>query len=65
MSLEDIYNQIRSLQVEIEENEMKFDEALQHTPSQVELARTIYKNIKLLEGRLAALQILFDQQSDS
>ena len=65
MSLDDLYTQILSIQQEIGENEKKFDEALQHTPSQVELARIIYKNIKKLEGRLANLQILFDQKSDT
>ena len=63
MSPDDLYNEIRSLQSKIEEHEKNFDAALQHTPSQVDLARTIYKNIKTLEGRLSELRILFDQQS--
>jgi len=65
MSLDDLYKDILSLQKEIEENEKKFDSALQHTPSQVELARIIYKDIKALESRLADMQILFDQNSDA
>lgn len=63
MTPNDVYGEIHSLQLEIEENEKNFDAALQHTPSQVELARIIYKNIKELEGRLAELRILFDQIS--
>ncbi len=65
MSPDDLYDEIHSLQLEIEENERNFDSALQNTPSQVELARTIYKNIKVLEGRLSDLRILFDQISGS
>jgi hypothetical protein len=65
MSPDDLYKEIFSLQLEIEENEKKFDAALQNTPSQVELARIIYKIIKKLEGRLAGLQIQFDQKSTS
>ena len=63
MSPNDLYDEIHSLQLEIEENEKNFDAALQDTPSQVELARTIYKYIKVLEGRLSDLRILFDQIS--
>ncbi len=65
MSLDDLYAEIHSLQLEIEEHEKNFDAALQHTPSQVDLARMIYKNIKVLERRLTDLRILFDQQSGS
>jgi len=65
MSPEDLYTEIHTLQLEIEEKEKIFDEALQHTPSQVDLARIIYKNIKLLEGRLLDLRILLDQKSGS
>jgi hypothetical protein len=36
---------------------------LQNTPSQVDLARRIYKNIKVLEGRLTDLRIQLDQKS--
>jgi hypothetical protein len=64
MSLDDIYKEILSLQIEIAENEKEFDVALQNIPSQVELARTIYKNIKLMEGKLAGLQTFFDQKPD-
>ena len=63
MSPEDIFSEIHSLQLEIEEHEKNFDAALQHTPSQVNLARTIYKHIKVLEGRLTDLRILLDQQT--
>ena len=63
MSPDDLYAEIHSLQLEIEEHERNFDAALQHTPSQVDLAKTIYKNIKVLEGRLTDLRFLFDQHS--
>ena len=65
MSPDDLYMKIHSVQLEIEENEKKFDAALQDTPSQVDLARIIYKNIKVLELRLLDLRILFDQISGS
>jgi len=65
MTSGEIYTQIRSLQLEIEENEKNFDAALQDTPSQVELAKIIYRNIKILEGRLADLRILFDEITGS
>jgi hypothetical protein len=65
MSPDDLYKEIFSLQLEIEQNEKKFDNALQNTPSQLELARIIYKNIKVLEEKLADLQIRFDQASDT
>ena len=63
MSPDDIHAEIQSLQLEIEEHERNFDAALQHTPSQVDLAKVIYKNIKVLESRLTDLRILLDQQS--
>ena len=65
MTSGEIHTQIRSLQLEIEENEKNFDAALQDTPSQVELAKIIYRNIKILEGRLADLRILFDGMTGS
>jgi hypothetical protein len=65
MTPDDIYAEIHSIQLEIEENEKNFDVALQNTPSQVELARIIYRNIKTLEGRLSDMRILFDQISGS
>lgn len=65
MSPEDIFSEIHSLQLEIEEHEKNFDAALQHTPSQVDLAKVIYKNIRVLEGRLADLRIQLDQHSGS
>jgi hypothetical protein len=61
----EIYTEIFSLQLEIDENEKNFDAALQDTPSQVELAKIIYRNIKKLEGRLADLRILLDQTTSS
>lgn len=63
MSPDNLYDEIHSLQLEIEENEKNFDAALQDTPSQVELARLIYRNIRLLERRLSDLRVLFDQIS--
>ena len=63
MSPDDLYTEIHSLQLEIEEHEKNFDAALQHTPSQVDLARLIYKNIKVLESRLTDLRIQLDQQT--
>jgi len=65
MTSGEIYTQIRSLQLEIEENEKNFDAALQDTPSQVELAKIIYRNIKILESRLTDLRILFDEITGS
>ena len=65
MSPDDLYAEIHSLQLEIEEHEKSFDAALQHTPSQEDLARTIYKDIKVLEGRLTDLRNLLNQQSDT
>ena len=64
MTPEEIYTQILSLQSEIDVNEKNFDAALQDTPSQVELAKIIYRNIKKLEGRLAELRILLDDMTD-
>ena len=63
MSPDDLYAEIDSLQLEIEEHEKNFDAALQHTPSQVDVARILYKKIKDLEGRLSDLRILLDQKS--
>jgi hypothetical protein len=65
MPPEDLNAEINSLQLEIAENERDFDAALQDTPSQLELAKAIYKNIKTLEGRLTDLRILLDQQLGS
>ena len=62
MSLEDLYDEMNSLQLQIEENEKNFDIALQHTPTQLEHARLLYKNIKVLEGRLADLNILLNKK---
>ena len=63
MSPDELYAEIDFLQLEIEEHEKNFDAALQHTPSQVDLARTIYKNIKVLEARLSDLRNMLDQKS--
>jgi|GEM_PF-3497345 len=65
MTPDEIYAEIFSIQLEIDENEKNFDAALQDTPSQVELARIIYRNIKKLEGRLADLRILLGQKTSS
>jgi hypothetical protein len=65
MTPDNLYVEIHSLQLEIEEHEKNFDAALQDTPSQVELARAIYRNIKVLEGRLTSLRSLLDQKSGS
>jgi hypothetical protein len=63
MSPEEIYTEMNFLQSQIDENEKNFDIAL-HNPHQLELVRTIYKNIKMLEGRLTELKILLNQKSD-
>jgi hypothetical protein len=60
---EEIYAEINILQSQIDENEKNFDIALQN-PHQLELARVIYKNIKMLEGRLAELKIHLNNKSD-
>jgi hypothetical protein len=65
MSPDDLYEKIHSLQLEIEEHEKNFDAALQDTPSQVDLARIIYKNIKVMERRLTDLRIMLDQKTGS
>ena len=65
MLRDELLNEINSLQLEIAENEKNFDAALQHTPSQLDLARIIYKNIKILEGRLTDLKAQFDKKSSS
>ncbi len=61
---EEIYAEINILQSQIDENEKNFDIALQN-PYQLELARIIYKNIKMLEGKLAEIKILLNNKSDS
>jgi peptidoglycan hydrolase CwlO-like protein len=63
MSPDNLKKEIHSIQKEIEENEKKFDAALQDAPSQVELAKTIYKNIKVLEDRLTTLNNLLGHES--
>ncbi len=65
MQLENLYTEISSLQFQIEENEKKFDIALLDPPTQLELAREIYRNIKALESRLTGLNILLDQKLKS
>jgi hypothetical protein len=57
---EEIYVEINILQSQIDENEKDFDIALQN-PRQLELARIIYKNIKMMEGRLVELKILLNK----
>ncbi len=60
---EEIYAEINILQSQIDENEKNFDIALQN-PHQLELARNIYKIIKMLEGRLSELKIRIKKKSD-
>jgi hypothetical protein len=62
MSSEEIYTEMNFLQSQIDQNEKNFDIAL-NNPHQLELARTIYKNIKMLEGKLTELKILLNQKS--
>jgi hypothetical protein len=63
MSLKDLYAEINSLQLQIENNEGKFDIALQ-SPGQLGYARQIYRDIKFLEGKLADLIILLNQKPE-
>jgi hypothetical protein len=65
MQLENLYAEIDSLQLQIEENEKKFDFALLDPPIQLEYAREIYRNIKFLESRLTDLKILLNQKLKS
>jgi hypothetical protein len=60
---EEIYSEINTLQNQINDHERDFDIALQ-TPHQLEQAKRIYKNIKVMEGRLAELQILLRRNTD-
>ena len=60
---EELYAEIKIIQSKIDENEKNFDIALQN-PHQLELARIIYKNIKMLEGKLAELEIHLNNKSD-
>ncbi len=57
---EEIYAEINILQSQIDDNEKNFDIALQN-PHQLELARIIYKNIKMLEGRLTELKTFLNK----
>ncbi|HXB31433.1 MAG TPA: hypothetical protein VNW49_16520 [Puia sp.] len=59
---EEICTEISILQSQIDENEKNFDIALQN-PHQLELARIIYKNIKMMEGRIAELRIHLNKKS--
>jgi hypothetical protein len=59
---EEICTEISILQSQIDENEKNFDIALQN-PRQLELARFIYKNIKMLEGRIAELRFHLHKKS--
>jgi hypothetical protein len=63
MLREEIYAEITTLQDQINDHERDFDIALQ-TPHQLEHAKRIYKNIKLMEGRLADLHILLRKNTD-
>jgi hypothetical protein len=64
MLLEDIYAEMNSLQLQIEELEENFDIALLDY-SRLGHARQIYKNIKTLEGRMADLNILLSKNLES
>ena len=57
---EEIYAEINILQSQIDENEKNFDIALQN-PHQLELARIIYRNIKMMESRMAELKNLLNK----
>jgi cell division protein FtsL len=59
----DLNVEINSLQFQIEDQEKKFDVALLD-PKQLANAKQIYKDIKVLEGRLLAMRNLFDQETD-
>jgi hypothetical protein len=61
MLLNDLRAEINSLEFQIEDNEKKFDMALQN-PNQLGYARQIYKDIKTLEGKLADLRIQLNQK---
>jgi hypothetical protein len=58
---EDLYAEINSLQIQIDDHERNFDIALQN-PHQLGYAKQIYKNIKVLEGKLEELRILLNQK---
>ena len=57
---EEIYAELNILQSQIDENEKNFDIALLN-PHQLELARIIYRNIKMLESRMAELKNLLNK----
>ena len=61
MQLEELNAEINYVQLQIAENEKNFDIALLDPPTQLEVAREIYRNIKVLESRLASLKILLNQ----
>ena len=60
MSPEEIYSEINLIQSQIDESEKNFDVALLN-PHQLELARIIYKNIKMLESKIVELKILLSK----
>jgi hypothetical protein len=62
MLLNDLYAEINSLEFQIADNEKNFDVALLN-PNQLGYARQIYRNIRILEQRLADLRILISQNS--
>ena len=57
---EEMYTEINSLKLQIDDHEKNFDIALQN-PAQLGYARQLYLNIKVLEERLAELKILLYQ----
>jgi hypothetical protein len=60
MLSEELYTEINSLQLQIDDLEKNFDIALQN-PAQLRYARQLYLNIKVLEERLSELKILLNQ----
>jgi phage regulator Rha-like protein len=62
MLLNELYAEIKSLEFQIEDNEKIFDIALLN-PNQLGYARQIYRDIKILERKLADLRILINQNS--
>ena len=62
MLLNDLYAEIKSLEFQIEDDEKNFDVALLN-PNQLGYARKIYRDIKILERRLADLKILINRNS--
>jgi hypothetical protein len=60
MQINDLNSEINSLQFQIDDHEKMFDIALQN-PTQLGYAKQIYKDIKLLEAKLAVMINLLHQ----